>query len=558
MRISLAQTNPTIGDLRTNTDHIIDAIRAASDAGAALVVFPELAIPGYPPKDLLLREGFVEACERMTAQVAEHARGIVVVVGTPRRASDSEGVGQAGPQVFNSLAWCEDGRVAGWYDKQLLPTYDVFDEDRYFRPGSPEPAVRELDGLRIGMTICEDLWRAEDVAIRHGYDRDPVAALAALRCDLIINPSASPFFLGKPARQRAILAEAARRVDAPVAYVNQVGGNDELVFSGLSCAFDVQGHPIASARGFEADLITFDLADPVCRANIRDDEAQVFDALVLGVRDYCRKCGFESAVLGLSGGIDSALVAVIGAIALGPDRVRGFGLPSRYSSDGSKSDAAELAERLGIGFDLVAIESMHTVVESALAPHFAGREPDETEENIQSRLRGLTLMAFSNKFGSLLLTTGNKTEMAVGYCTLYGDMAGGLAVISDVPKLWVYRLSRWINEHHAAYGLPTPPIPESTLTKPPSAELRPDQRDTDSLPPYEILDEIVARHVEAEQSADRIIAETGFDAGVVNRFVQLIDRNEHKRKQAPIGLKVMSRSFGFGRRFPIAMRYCTD
>ncbi|MCK4871822.1 MAG: NAD+ synthase [Phycisphaerales bacterium] len=555
MRIALAQVDPTIGDLHANTALIVEAIRRARTEHADLVVFPELTIPGYPPKDLLLREGFVAQCMARAQEIAAACTDITAVVGLPRAATDDDPRPNGrGRGVFNSLAVCRDGVIESWYDKRLLPTYDVFDEDRYFDSGSATVVI-DVAERRVGLTICEDLWRAQDVNIRHAYPTDPVADLAAQHCDLVVNPSASPFFLGKPARHRALLADAARRCGAPVAHVNQIGGQDELIFAGNSCVSSAQGELIACAKGFESDLLLFDLdASPIAPPDT-PDELQLFRALTLGVRDYCGKCRFQSAVIGLSGGIDSAIVAVIAAAAIGGENILGVSMPSRYSSQGSRDDAADLAERLGLKYLTVAIEDMHLAVETAVWPHFQGLAPDETEENVQSRLRGLTLMAFSNKHGSLLLTTGNKSEMAVGYCTLYGDMAGGLAVLSDVPKTWVYRLCRWINDHHAACGFAQPPIPESTISKPPSAELKPDQKDTDSLPPYEILDEIIARYVELEQSASRIIEETGFDPAIVQRFTTMIDRNEYKRKQAPIGLKVTSKAFGFGRRFPIVQNY---
>ncbi len=426
MRIALAQIDPTIGDLRRNTRLITEAIAAARDQAADLVVLPELAIPGYPPKDLLLREGFVSDCLAAAEEIAGQCQGVAAVIGLPTLCDRQR---QGGPTcrrgVRNSLAFCTEGTIIAWYHKRLLPTYDVFDEDRYFDPGD-EPIVVEFHGLRIGLAICEDLWRARDVTIRRDYGQDPLRDLAARGCDLIVNPSASPFVLGKPARQRQLLSEAARACGCPVAYVNQVGGQDDLIFSGNSAACDAGGRLIAHADGFHEDLEVFSLGDEPIDTPEMGDEQQMFEALRLGVRDYCHKCGFTSAVLGVSGGIDSALVAVIAAAALGGERITGVSMPSRYSSDGSKSDAEELAERLGMRYLTVPIEEMHAAVERSVFPHLpADLPPDETEENVQSRLRGLTLMAFSNKLGALLLTTGNKSEMAVGYCTLYGDMAGG-------------------------------------------------------------------------------------------------------------------------------------
>ncbi len=557
MRLALAQIDPTIGDLEGNARLILTALGEAREKGAELVVFPELAVPGYPPKDLLLREGFVGECVATTERIARACRGIAAIIGVPTAAGGALTLAGARGRrgIRNSLAFCADGEITHWYHKRLLPTYDVFDEDRYFDPGE-EPLIVDYAGKRIGLAICEDLWRARDVTVRRDYGQDPLEDLARARCDLIVNPSASPFALGKPARQRQLLCEAARTCGCPVIYVNQVGGQDELIFSGNSAACAGSGSLLAHAAAFRPDLAVFSLDGSGVNLPRMPDEQQMFEALRLGVRDYCRKCGFTSAVLGVSGGIDSALVAVIAVAALGPERVTGVSMPSRYSSVGSRTDAQELTERLGMRLITVPIEAMHRAVEQAVFPHFPPDLPaDETEENVQSRLRGLTLMAFSNKLRALLLTTGNKSEMAVGYCTLYGDMAGGLAVISDVPKTWVYRLARWINAQPQACGFARPPVPENTIDKPPSAELKPDQRDTDTLPPYEVLDEIIQRYVELEQSSRRIIEETGFDPQVVRRFTRLIDLSEYKRKQAPIGLKVTHRAFGFGRRFPIVQKY---
>ncbi len=597
MRIALAQVNPTIGDLRRNTAIVEHAVANAKQCGVDLLVFPELSLVGYPPRDLLLQEGFIAAAVREADRIGrEHTRetALTIVLGLPMPVSEAELNPPQHPipgGITNSLLVYQHGARTARYDKQLLPTYDVFDEDRYFTEGRT-PVVIEVASqisascgtgvppvqaavYRVGLTICEDLWRGEDVGFAHHYAHhsDPVADLAKLDggrgVDLIINPSASPFVLGKGKRHRELLARHARTHRLFVAAVNQVGGNDELVFDGSAAVFDPLGRLVAAGRAFAEDLVIVDLptrdaalAAPAVPAPVHDplvhtsDESQLFSALVLGVRDYCRKTGFKDVVLGLSGGIDSAVTAVIAAAALGSDHVLAASMPSRYSSQGSKDDALDLAQRLGVRCVTLPIEDAFTAYERTLREHFTGRGEgaDVTEENIQSRVRGTLLMALSNKFGSLLLTTGNKSELAVGYCTLYGDMNGGLAVLSDVSKQWVYRLANWINEHHASLQprLAQPPIPESTITKPPSAELRPDQKDQDTLPPYDVLDEIIRRHVELRQSAETIVRETGFDAQTVRRMTRLIDRSEFKRKQAATGLKVTGVAFGSGRRWPIA------
>lgn len=568
MRLALAQINPTVGDIAGNAALIAEFAARARQHRADLVVFPELALCGYPPKDLLMQEGFVAACADAAKALGEgHSAGITLVFGTPLPADRSRP--EAG--VANSLLAYRDGEMVAYYDKRLLPTYDVFDENRYFVAGD-RACVIDVGGWRVGLSVCEDLWRGEDVGFAHRYMNapDPVAELVAAGASLIVNPSASPFVLGKAARHRDLLKRHATRHGVFVAAVNQYGGNDELVFDGHAAVISPAGGLVAAGRGFEDDLVVFDLpaapsggasrslaavADPAVST---EPLKQLYHALVLGVRDYCRKTGFSSAVLGLSGGIDSAVVCVLAAAALGPGKVLGASLPSRYSSEGSKTDAAILAERLGVRMLTLPIEDAFTTLERTLKPAFEGRGADVTEENLQSRVRGTLLMALSNKFGHLLLTTGNKSELAVGYCTLYGDMNGGLAVISDVAKTQVYALARWMNvywERLGIEGLSGPPIPEASLSKPPSAELRESQTDQDSLPPYEVLDEILARYVERRESPSRIVGETGFDAGVVANVVRLIDLSEFKRKQAAIGLKVTGVAFGSGRRMPIAQRY---
>ena len=606
MRLALAQINPTVGDIAGNAAFIAKFVGRAREAGADLVVFPELALCGYPPRDLLLQEGFVEACAAAAKSLGElHSEGITVVFGAALPADRAAGTNPSTRGIANALLVYRDGNFIAYYDKRLLPTYDVFDEDRYFVPGE-HPVVLEIPsnhgpGMRVGLSICEDLWRGEDVGFSHRYlaRPDPVAELVkppdgGPGAQIIINPSASPFVLGKGQRHRELLRKHAVSNKVYVAAVNQVGGNDELVFDGHAAVFNPDGSLIAAGKGFEEDLVVIDLPrvsveivthytepdpyveemsvhsiqivgvpDPIIRAS--PDEA-LFRALVLGVRDYCRKTGFKSAVLGLSGGIDSAVCCVIAAAALGPANVLGVSLPSRYSSEGSKHDARDLAGNLGVPFQTIPIEPAFEAMLESLAPSFGNRASDVTEENLQSRVRGTILMGLSNKFGHIVLTTGNKSELAVGYCTLYGDMNGGLAVLSDVTKQWVYRLARWMNANPEKLGLhdpegrarPRPPIPESSITKPPSAELRPNQTDQDSLPPYDVLDEIIERYVERREAPARIISETGFDAATVARVVRLIDVSEYKRKQAAVGIKVTGVAFGSGRRYPIAQGYRPD
>lgn len=558
MRIALAQINPTVGDMAGNMQLILDSIDKARKDSADIVVFPELALIGYPPRDLLMKPAAIRMCEQALDRIAEKCTDIAAIVGFPCPSETDRGLA-----LFNAAALCFDGKVQHRYVKNLLPTYDVFDERRYFEPGyrsiEQNNDVTEYKGVKIGVTICEDLWTDPAVIDRQLYHNDPVKDLVNKGAQVIINCSASPFVMDKHNTRLKLLQNTARRFGVPVFYCNQVGGNDELVFDGNSCAVDKLGNVIAHSAAFESDLtlVDMDVATPVEFIPMGALESTYY-ALVLGLRDYCHKCGFKSIVLGLSGGIDSALTCAIAVSALGKENIRGVTMPSRYSSDGSVSDAEDLANRLGIKFHTVPIADPHQTLESLLGSHFEGREPDVTEENIQARIRGVILMAFSNKFGSLLVTTGNKSELAVGYCTLYGDMCGGMAVLSDVPKTTVWALSKWINNSEnsplrKAYNCAV--IPENSITKPPSAELRPDQCDQDSLPEYEILDQIVERYVEREQSADQIIEQTGFDRDMVLRFVQLIDRNEYKRKQAAPGLKITGRAFGVGRRMPMAQRY---
>ena len=680
MKIALAQINPTVGDIAGNTRKIVDFISRARAGGAEVVVFPELAVTGYPPRDLLLKAGFVADNLAAVREIARGVRGIDVILGYAE-----VNASPVGRPLYNAAAVLRDGRIASRHYKTLLPTYDVFDEGRYFEPGpaaqrnqlvrlgrgedsrelgvespeggdsrelgveSPEgrngrePTVDSPDGgnaslsadiastsasstldsristlnfppsstldcppVLAGLSICEDLWNDQRLIGRRLYHQNPIADLDRAGAQVMINCSASPFAAGKQAFRVELFGRQARQFGKPLVYVNQVGGNDELVFDGNSMVFDGDGRVIARARAFEEDLVIVDLPDvgrgedKSYRGNAAGGEGvggeidrrevgggkvdggevdgagsgrvgarrrgmggtgaeggtweeekleAIHRALVLGLRDYVAKCGFSGVVLGLSGGIDSALTAAVAVEALGPGRVTGVAMPSRYSSGHSVADAQKLAENLGIAFQVVPIGPAHAAFEGMLSQPFEGKENDVTEENLQARCRGVTLMAFSNKFGHLLLTTGNKSELAVGYCTLYGDMCGGLAVISDVPKTVVYALSKRINQ---VAGREV--IPQNTIDKPPSAELKPGQVDQDSLPPYEVLDAILQQYVEEDRSVGEIIA-GGFDEALVRRIIRLVDRTEYKRRQAAPGLKVTSRAFGVGRRMPIAQNY---
>ena len=656
MRIALCQINPTVGDLAGNARKHLEFVRRAKAAGAALAVFPELSLLGYPPKDLLLKPSFVdESLRAVDALAADIGDGIDVIVGYADRNPDP-----VGRPLHNAVALLRGGRVASRHLKTLLPTYDVFDESRYFEPGERDErenlvAVADEAGRSrvVGMSVCEDLWNDEQLIARRLYHENPIADLMAAGAELLVNASASPFVLGKHAFRLELFAAQARRFGKPIVYVNQVGGNDELVFDGNSVVIDGTGKVIGHAKAFGEDLLIVDVEVPATqsgsagrtasplspreragvRANVEllglrgdsglegtgtaqskpsgarphphplpggegagggsaadlpaessassrayagerldlrhhhnqpenaperqaestgfaeTDLKAVFSALVLGLRDYVHKTGFKSVVLGLSGGIDSALVAALAAEAFGPANVVGVAMPSKYSSDHSVADAKALAANLGVTFHVVPIKAVHDAFEATLAEVFAGTQSDVAEENLQARSRGAILMALSNKFNHLLLTTGNKSELAVGYCTLYGDMCGGLAVISDVPKTLVWELSRYYNRLKGREM-----IPRNSIEKPPSAELRPNQTDQDSLPPYEVLDGILFRYVEEEKGPGQIVAE-GFDEATVTRVIRLIDRSEYKRRQAAPGLKVTSRAFGFGRRMPIAQRY---
>jgi len=543
VRIALAQINPTVGDFAGNTAQIIDFALRAKAAGIDLVLFPELSVCGYPPRDLVERPWFVNRNREAAEAIAKRTAGISVVCGlvTPT-------VSKTGKHVMNSAALLQDGKIAAIQSKRLLPTYDVFDEMRNFAPAEKQ-SLWQLNGTSCALTICEDAWNDKHFWDRRLYGVDPVEDLIGAGGKILLNISASPFTLEKRELRQQMLYAIARHYRVPVAMVNQVGGNDSLVFDGSSVALGPDGRVIAQAKSFEEDIVCFDTNSLTGDIHERSEsvEASAYAALVLGTRDYVRKCGFRKVVIGLSGGIDSALTAAIAVDALGRENVIGVGMPGPFSSRGSLDDAATLARNLSIHFELIPIgDIFHSYLQS-LQPVFANRAADVTEENIQARIRGVILMALSNKFCALVLTTGNKSEIAVGYCTLYGDMCGGLAVISDVPKTLVYRLARYLN-------LRNPVIPESTLKKPPSAELRPDQKDSDTLPPYEVLDPILEAYVEDNQSPETIAAQTGFDLGLVRQVAGMVDRNEYKRQQAAPGLKISTKAFGYGRRYPIAAK----
>ncbi len=540
MRIAALQINPTAGDIQGNSSLIVSAARRAQAMGADLAVTPELALMGYLPRDLLMNRGFIRrACQelgRIAAELAD-APPLLVGVATPNPLD-------IGRPLFNSAVLLKHGEVGPAFHKTLLPTYDVFDEDRYFEPAS-EPQILELNGWRLGISICEDVWNDRDFWQRRRYHRDPIEALAERGAQVIVNLSASPFTAGKQLLRERMLGQMAGKHGLPLVFVNQVGGNDDLIFDGRSAAFAPDGRLIARARCFQEDVVVADLAEaagPVAEDDF-NPEAEIWNALVLGVRDYARKTHFRKVLLGLSGGIDSALTAAIAADAMGPENVLGVMMPSVYSSSGSVNDSAELARNLGIPTLTLPIADLMVTYDRVLADAFHNLPAGVAEENIQSRIRGNLLMALSNKFGSLLLTTGNKSEMSVGYCTLYGDMNGGLAVIADLPKMMVYRVSRWRNQRNTV-------IPEAILTKAPSAELRPNQTDQDSLPPYDLLDQILELHVEQCQSAEEIVA-LGLDEPTVRRVLKLVRIAEFKRKQAAPVLKVTSRAFGTGWRMPI-------
>ncbi len=560
MKIGLAQINTTVGDFDGNKTRILEAYRKAVALGAELVLTPELGITGYPPRDLVHRSRFVPGNIETLHVIAAEVGEVPLIVGfIDANKSDR------GRALHNAAAVLQQGKVAHVIYKSLLPTYDVFDEDRYFEPAT-EIAPVLVNGKRLGITICEDIW-TDDYLPRPLYEVQPPRVLAEQGIDLLVNISASPFCLGKPAVRERMMSVLAKELNVPILYCNAVGGNDQLVFDGQSLAINAAGEVVARLAGFTEEMLVLDLGlrildssdagaettggsafhpKPIIQ-NPKPDIEQLYHALVLGLRDYVHKCGFKSCVLGLSGGIDSALVAVLAAEALGAENVLGVSLPSQYSSQGSKDDAQDLAKHLGVRYETVAIEPVFEQLKTQLSGLFAGKAEDLTEENMQSRIRGLILMSLSNKFGHLLLTTGNKSEMAVGYCTIYGDMCGGLSVISDLPKTRVYELSRWINREREV-------IPWPSIEKPPSAELRPDQKDQDTLPEYEVLDGILELFIEQGRSVAEIVAR-GYDEAVVRWIMRRVELNEWKRHQAAPGLKVTSKAFGVGRRMPIVQKF---
>ena len=562
MKIGLLQLNSTVGDFAANRQKLTAGYEKARALGAEFVIAPELFLCGYPPRDLLLRADFVEANLAALAETAKSIGPIPLCVGYVDENSE-----RPGRALRNSAAVLQNGKIVWRTHKSLLPTYDVFDEDRYFEPAK-DITPFAFNGRKLGITICEDIWNDEDFWPERLYRRDPIKELIGAGADIILNLAASPWHDGKERTRLAMLQRVTRDEHVPLAQVNLIGANDELIFDGHSVVLDSHGEVAALGKGFAEDVLVADLelggaGVPVPHCGISSPappqwparEQQLFSALSLGIRDYVHKCGFKSVIVGLSGGIDSALVAVLAAEALGADQVLGVSMPARYSSEGSLSDAGALAKNLGIRYEVLPIEPAFQSVEKQLAKVFAGTRPNEAEENIQSRLRGVTLMALSNKFGALVLTTGNKSEMAVGYCTLYGDMCGALAVIADVFKTDIYKIARWVNSDPASRaGRGKIIIPEASLTKPPSAELRPNQTDQDSLPPYETLDQILDAYVVKNLSKEEIIRR-GFDAAVVNDVINKVTFSEYKRRQAAPGLKVSPRAFGMGRRIPIAQRF---
>jgi NAD+ synthetase len=556
VKIALAQINPTVGDFTGNLEKVIAASRRAAAAGARLTVFSELVLCGYPPADFLEKPSFLARCRTAVDELAAATRDLPTAVlagvalpaenGEPGSLATGQGCSGGKPAV-NAAVLLDRGRLLLEQHKRLLPFYDIFDEQRYFTPSESQRVV-ELDGVRLAITICEDSWNDRNFWPRRLYAVDPMEELMRQQPAVHINLSSSPFWHGKRAIRREMLAAIARRDRIPVLICNQVGGDDSVIFDGSSLALNASGELIAQAASFEEDLI---LVDPFNAATIPaaadDDTEAAYRALVLGTRDYVRKCGFKKVLVGLSGGIDSALVASIATEALGAENVMGIGMPSPYSSSGSIDDSRRLAANLGIRFEVIGISDLFAEFTHTLAPLFAGMKPDTTEENIQSRIRGCLLMALSNKYSSLVLTTGNKSEMAVGYCTLYGDMVGALAVIGDLVKTRVYAVCRWLNRDSEL-------IPGAIIEKPPSAELRPDQKDTDSLPAYEILDPILEGYVERYERPEEIASAHRFPLELVQQVVRLVERSEYKRQQAAPVLKVTSKSFGMGRRFPIAVK----
>jgi len=547
MKIALAQTNSTVGDLDGNADLILSFAARARALGAEAAVFPELTLTGYPPRDLLEKQNFLDQTEQQLERVAAESAnlGITIICGTVTRTGSS-----SGNPIYNTAAVLAGGKVVFRQNKMLLPSYDVFDETRYFEP-APRQFPLTLSDTPTALTICEDAWNDKQFWERRLYSRDPVEELAQAGARVLISINASPYHMGKRALRREIFSATARHFHMPSVYVNQVGGNDQLVFDGSSFAMNAEGQVIASAASFEEDLVLVDTQTLTGdhHENYSDECEAVYQALVIGTRDYIRKCGFARVIIGLSGGIDSSLTAAIAVDAVGRENVTGVGMPGPYSSEHSVSDARQLAHHLGIRFEIIPIGNQYQAYLGVLSPLFDGGTTGVTEENLQARLRAVTLMALSNKWGAIVLTTGNKSELAVGYCTLYGDMCGGLAVISDVPKTLVYTLSRVANQRHANA------IPENVFVKPPSAELRPDQKDSDSLPPYEVLDQILRAYIENNDAPQQISDSLDLPLELVRDIVNKVDRNEYKRQQAAPGLKVTTKAFGIGRRFPIAQRF---
>jgi NAD+ synthase (glutamine-hydrolysing) len=543
MKIALAQFNPTVGDFAGNAARILSLASTAHQRGADLVVFSELCLCGYLPQDLLERPAFIDRNHKELKELAAKLP-LPSIVGYAGRVKNGRG-----KSIANKAALISGGRVVFEQSKMLLPTYDVFDESRYFQPADKQSAYG-LGSEQLGITICEDVWNDKNFWANCRYDRDPVTEIIAQGTTILLNISASPYTIDKRGLRLEMLRSIAVHHRRPIVYVNQVGGDDSLIFDGASMAMTADGKVVAQARAFEEDLVFFDSVTGKGEIHEQPHEeiAYAYRAILTGTYDYVQKCGFKKVLVGLSGGIDSSVVAAIAAEALGPENVLGVSMPGPYSSEGSKSDAAMMAKNLGIELITLPIGEVFNAYLKVMAPVFGTLAPEVTEENIQARIRGNYLMAMSNKFGSMVLSTGNKSELAVGYCTLYGDMAGGLAVLSDVPKLMVYELANWINREREV-------IPQSTIDKPPSAELRPNQKDEDILPPYDILDRILKAYIEDLQSPQEIADRCGYDIKLVRDIALLVDRNEYKRKQAAPGLKITSRAFGFGRPFPIAQRF---